>query len=106
MDEPAALQLFSALSHQTRLQVLRCLVTAGSEGRTAGQIAVAVGATPSRASFHLSAMSEAGLVTATKSAREVIYSVRFETLGALITYLLEDCCAGSPELRACCPPLR
>ena len=106
MDEPAALDLFSALSHQTRLQILRALVAAGPQGMTAGRIADAVGATPSRASFHLSTMADAGLVTARKSAREMLYCVRFETLGALVTYLMEDCCGGSPELRACCPPLR
>ena len=103
MNEAAALALFASLSHETRLKMLRQLVSAGPDGLTAGQIAQAAEASPSRASFHLKDMAEAGLVGATRVSREIRYRVRFETLGALVTYLMEDCCAGSPELRACCP---
>jgi len=104
MNDTDAMALFSTLSQKTRLKMLRALVAAGSGGMTAGRIAEAVDASPSRASFHLANMTETGLVAAEKASREVRYRVRFETLGALMTYLLEDCCAGDPTFRACCPP--
>lgn len=102
MEEADALKTFASLSHETRLRMLRCLVAAGPDGLLAGQVADTVGASPSRASFHLANLAETGLVTAEKSAREIRYAVRFETLAALITFVMEDCCAGSPALRACC----
>lgn len=104
MKEQAALSVFATLSNETRLKMLRQLVSAGPSGLSAGEIAQRAGASPSRASFHLKAMAEAGLVASERKAREIRYCVRFATLGALVTFLMEDCCAGSPELRACCPP--
>ncbi|MEM9972178.1 MAG: helix-turn-helix domain-containing protein, partial [Pseudomonadota bacterium] len=64
MNEEMALAAFAALSHPTRLKMLRALVEAGPEGLGAGDVAHLAGATPSRASFHLTALAEVGLVTA------------------------------------------
>lgn len=104
MDESRALAAFAALSNDTRLRILRALVAAGPTGLTAGALAAQVGAAPSRASFHLSNMAEAGLVTSEKSERSVIYRVSFETMGALVQFLLEDCCRNDPQVRQCCGP--
>ena len=103
MEEEKVLSLFGALSNKTRLRMLRALVQS-SGGMNAGDVATAVGATPSRASFHLSNMAEAGVLEATRNAREIIYTVKFATLGNLVRYLLEDCCANNSEMRGCCFP--
>lgn len=102
MDDPDALATLSALAHPARLAAIRALVRAGPEGLAAGALAKAIGATPSNASFHLTALSEAGLVTAERNAREIRYRVAFARIGALIDYLMNDCCAGDPALAACC----
>lgn len=102
MQDDVALRAFSALSNAARLSVLKLLVRAGTIGMTAGEIASAVEASPSRASFHLSALSEAGLVTSERSARQIVYRVDFQQVGALIRFLLHDCCQDSPQLRGCC----
>lgn len=102
LPEDAALDALSAISNATRLGILRALVEAGPDGLAASSIAQKVGATPSRASFHLATMAEAGLVTSERRSREIRYRVEFSTLGALIRYLIEDCCKGAPALRACC----
>lgn len=102
MDQSQALKAFAALSDATRLDILRFLVRAGPDGAAASAIADAVTASPSRLSFHLSKMSEAGLVRATRRSRQIIYSLRYENLGALVTFLMQDCCQGAPELRRCC----
>ena len=104
MNEEAALAAISAISSATRLRILKCLVEAGSDGLTAGEIAKAVGASPSRASFHLSNMSEAGLLASIRSARQITYRVDFEAVGALMRYILEDCCKNNATVRACCLP--
>ncbi|WP_026480676.1 helix-turn-helix transcriptional regulator [Ahrensia sp. 13_GOM-1096m] len=102
MDEKKAILSFSALSNETRLRILKQLVAAGSDGMSAGDIAQKVGATPSRASFHLSALDETGMVTSTRQSRQITYHVNFEAVGGLIKYLMEDCCQNNEVVRACC----
>ncbi|WP_428644242.1 ArsR/SmtB family transcription factor [Roseibium sp.] len=104
MTEDDALTAFSAISSQTRLRILKSLVNAGPEGLVAGDVAEAVGATPSRASFHLSNLAEAGLITAHRQSRQITYRVDFTAIGALVRYLLEDCCGNNETVRACCQP--
>lgn len=102
MNETDALAAFAALSNVTRLRILKDLVRAGPTGRTAGQVAVDVGASPSRASFHLSALVKARLISSEQSAREVIYRAEFDEIGAFVRYFLEDCCSDDARVRACC----
>jgi len=104
MNEAEALEALSSISSETRLRILKKLVAAGPDGLTAGEIAVEVGAAPSRASFHLSNMTEAGLLTSSRVSRQVTYRVDFAAMGALIRYLLEDCCNNNETVRACCLP--
>ncbi|CTQ59927.1 ArsR/SmtB family transcription factor [Roseibium album] len=102
MNETDALAAFASISSATRLRILKLLVEAGTNGLSAGEIAAAVGATPSRTSFHLSNMSEAGLVTSSRMARQITYRLDFAVVGALMRYILEDCCKNNPTVRACC----
>lgn len=102
MNEEKAVQVLHALAHGDRLRVLKTLVEAGPDGLSAGQIADTIGASPSRASFHLSALSDAGVVSSTRVSRSILYRADFTTMGALMRYILEDCCKGAPEVAACC----
>lgn len=95
MTEDQTLNAFAALSHKTRLRVIRTLVAAAPNGMPAGEIATAVGASPSRASFHLANLSDAGLVNAERQAKTIYYRVDFKALGLIASFLLHDCCAGS-----------
>ncbi|MBX8802911.1 metalloregulator ArsR/SmtB family transcription factor [Ochrobactrum sp. SFR4] len=94
MKEDQALAAFSALSQQTRLQVIRQLVIAGPQGLSAGAIAEMLGVSPSNISFHFKELEHAGLVTAQREARSIIYSANFHTLSELAQFLMENCCAG------------
>ena len=105
--EDSALAALSAIGNPTRLAILRALVKAGPDGLAASALAQAVDASPSRASFHLSTMAEAGLLNAERDARQITYRLDYESLGGLIRYLVEDCCASHPVLcgcagKACC----
>lgn len=105
MTEAQARAAFAALSEETRLAMLRWLVRRGPAGAAAGEVARAVGASPSRASFHLAALERAGLVVSARSARRVIYRADFARLRALGDFLLEACCGGEAHLAACCAAL-
>ena len=102
MKESQALEALAALSEETRLRMFRFLVSCGTEGAPAGEISDAVGASSSRASFHLAALSRAGLLSSTKKARQVIYYVDFKIAGHLVAFLIEDCCGRHPFVLQCC----
>lgn len=112
IDEEQALDAFGALSQQTRLQMVRTLVIAGSDGMAAGAIGEAVGASSSSASFHLAHLERSGLVRSRREARSIIYSANYDGLSALVEFLMRDCCQGHPEVcapagavaAACCAP--
>ena len=99
MEEGHALAGFSALSDPSRLQILRFLVDRGPEGVAAGDIAREIGASPSRASFHLAALSRAGLVSSRRQGRGVIYSAELSTMGQLMRWFVDDCCRGDSRVR-------
>ena len=95
----AAVRSLAALAQESRLAVFRMLVQAGPEGLAAGEIAERLGIPASTLSFHMKALSHAGLVESRQESRFVFYSANFEAMNALIGYLSENCCGG----RACAP---
>ncbi|MGI9418669.1 MAG: ArsR/SmtB family transcription factor [Geminicoccaceae bacterium] len=94
--------MLSALSQETRLHVVRYLVQQGSKGASAGEISEFVGAISSRASFHLAALERAGVLSSERQSRKIIYRANIENLGGLVSFLLNDCCDGHPDILACC----
>ena len=102
MDILAALTALSALAQESRLNVFRLLIRAGTEGMPAGDIARALQVPHNTLSSQLAILSRAKLVQARKDGRSVIYSVDLQGTRALLSFLVEDCCQGEP---AVCAPL-
>lgn len=100
MDERQALSSFAALSQETRLAVVRALVVAGPDGLSAGSIAEQMGVSASNLSFHLKELERSGLISQRRESRSLIYSAAYDTLAGLVTFLMEDCCAGHPGIRS------
>jgi ArsR family transcriptional regulator len=100
MEKNEALNALSALGQETRLDVFRLLVKAGKEGMTAGAISEALEVRSNTLSTHLGALSRSGLVQAERDGRSICYRASLETMHILVTYLLQDCCGGNPELCA------
>ena len=98
MESSDAAAGFSALSQETRLNLMRILATKGASGMAAGELASALGQVPSTLSFHLAALEQSGLVQSTRQGRNIIYAVRFAGLRALFSFLTETCCGGRPDL--------
>jgi DNA-binding transcriptional ArsR family regulator len=100
MEERQALSAFGALSQETRLRIVRALVIAGPDGMPAGSVAEAVNVSATNVSFHLKALEQAGLVSQQRVSRSIIYTACYEALGELVRFLMDDCCAGHPEICA------
>lgn len=98
-----ATRALSALSQQTRLETFRLLVRYGDEGLPAGEIARALETPHNTMSSHLAILSNAGLVHSRREGRSIIYSIDFPGVRDLMSFLMEDCCQGRPEV--CGPAL-
>lgn len=98
MESSDAARVFGALAQASRLRVLRLLLERGPNGLSAGELAERLGAPASTTSFHLSALEGAGLISATREGRQIIYAVRIIALRELLVFLTEACCGGRPEL--------
>lgn len=103
MDESKAASAFGALSQETRLQTFRLLVRCGTGGMAAGEIARTLGIPHNTLSSHLSILVNAGLVGSRREGRSMIYSIDFAGTRSLLSFLMEDCCQGRPEV--CAPVL-
>lgn len=94
MDTRTASALFESLSSGVRLEVFRLLVKQGTDGMVAGEIATTLSIPPTNLSFHLKALSHAGLATATQEGRFQRYRANLPLMVDLIAYLTEECCSG------------
>lgn len=96
LDVRNATMVLTGLANEMRLTIFRTLVARG--GMPAGELAKCLGVAPSNLSFHLKDLYAAGLVSREKKGRQVIYAANFDNLNDLLSYLVDDCCGGRPEL--------
>ncbi len=102
MESEDAILALAALAQPTRLEAFRLLVKHEPEGLAAGDIARALAVPQNTMSSHLSILSRAGLVSAQRFSRSIVYRADLEQLQTLMLYMLRDCCDGRPEI---CAPL-
>ncbi|WP_245427464.1 metalloregulator ArsR/SmtB family transcription factor [Pleomorphomonas carboxyditropha] len=89
---------FAALSQITRLEVFQLLLRHEPDGLAAGDIAAALGVPPNTLSAHLAILTRAGLTTAERRSRSIVYRARTTHVSRLVDFLVKDCCGGNPEL--------
>jgi ArsR family transcriptional regulator len=113
METKDAVAALAALAQETRLSVFRLLVQAGPDGMAPGLIGKQLEVPPATLSFHLKELSRSGLVSSRQDGRFVYYTVDFEHMAALMTFLTNNCCQGMPQeclagvetaLVQCCVP--
>ncbi len=102
MEIKAAVSGLSALAHEGRLAIFRLLVQAGPEGLAAGEIARRLDMLPNTLSANLTILAGAGLARSRRDGRSIIYSADYSAMSGLLGFLMQDCCAGAPEI---CAPL-
>ncbi|RKT46977.1 ArsR/SmtB family transcription factor [Thiocapsa rosea] len=104
MQRETATSVFEALASGIRLDVYRLLVKKGMEGMVAGEIASTLEIPPTNLSFHLKALTQAGLLKVEQEGRYQRYRANIPLMLDLIAYLTDECCADQPgqcaDLRA------
>ena len=95
MDTRTAVTHLAALAQEARLEIFRTLVQADAEGLSAGVSGERLQIPASTLSFHLKELNGAGLIHARQVSRFIYYSASYDTMNALLTYLTDNCCAGT-----------
>lgn len=112
MESDRAILALAALAQPTRLDVFRLLTKHEPEGLAAGDIARALAVPQNTMSSHLAILSRAGLVTAQRASRSIVYRTDLGAFQSVVLFMLRDCCDGRPEicgpvvegLKPCCAP--
>ena len=112
MESEDAILALAALAQSTRLDVFRLLAKHEPDGLAAGDIARALAVPQNTMSSHLSVLSRAGLLSAQRFSRSIVYRADLKRFQAVVLFMLRDCCDGRPEICApliesltpCCPP--
>jgi len=97
MDLDTTLAALKALSQEHRLRAFRALVAAGDAGLAVGELRA-----PATLSAHLNVLRAAGLVIDRREGRVIRVRADYARMNALLAFLTENCCAGSPS--DCVPP--
>jgi len=115
MEIKTAVSTLAALAQETRLSIFRLLVEAGRDGESVGHIGETLKVPGATLSFHLKELARAGLVTSRQERQFIYYTVDFERMAELMTFLTQNCCQGMPQkcltvvetaLGSCCAPTK
>lgn len=98
MNTHDAVPVLESLASAIRLDIYRMLVRSAPVGLVAGELATRLDIAPNKLSFHLKAMTSAGLVSVQAEGRFQRYRANLALVNQLIGYLTEHCCADHPEL--------
>ncbi len=109
MNNERAIESFTALAQVSRLAIFRLLVREVPNGLPVGEISRRLDIVPSTLSGHLGVLKRAGLLRSTRCQREIHYAAKLDAMGALIRFMLEDCCDGQvnncEEILSLIPPV-
>ena len=112
LNDGHAISALAALAQPTRLAIFRLLIKHEPIGITAGVIADTVGAPHNTLSSHLAILVRARLLRSSREGRTIIYRSDVEGMQSLLSFLVNDCCNGHPELcnlvaaaPGCCAPV-
>ena len=102
MEPTTAIDALAALAQGTRLDAYRLLMSREPDGLPAGEVARLLEVPPNTLSTHLAVLQRAGLVSAERQSRSIVYRAELDQVRELTAFLVNDCCGGRPEL---CQPL-
>ena len=98
--------MFTALGTESRLRILRLLLSAHPDGMVVNEIGQELDISASTLSHHLDKLRNEGLINVQREGTFLRYSANTETLQELLGFLYAECCtrnkAIKPERIVCC----
>lgn len=102
METINAIEVFAALAQPTRLEAFRLIMQHEPDGLPAGEVARLLDVPQNTMSTHLAILTRAGLISAERHGRSIIYRTEIDRVREIASFLVNDCCGRRPEL---CEPL-
>ena len=96
MELEAAAGILAEMGNPVRLQVIRLLVRAGTDGVPVGRIQEEVGIPASTLSHHLSHLKSVGLIHQRRERTMLWCVMNYPQLEAVTDFLTNECCRGLP----------
>ncbi len=98
--------MLAALGTETRLRIVRLLLSAHPEGLVVGEIGSELGIPASTLSHHLDKLKNEDLVKVRRESTFLRYTANTQALQDILAFLFAECCtrnrAISPESITCC----
>lgn len=95
MESTEVVKALGALAHPVRLEVFRALVVSGPAGLTPSVMQDGLGIPATTLSFHLKELAQAGLVSAERASRHLVYRAAYDRMNGVLQYLTDNCCQGA-----------
>src|SRR5262245_2978917 len=92
--------MFAALGAESRLQIMRLLLSAHPDGLVVSEIQEETGIAPSTLSHHLEKLKNDELVTAEREKAFIRYRANTDTLAELLKFLYAECCTRNKAVKA------
>ena len=90
--------MFAAIGTESRLRILRLLLSAHPKGMVVGEIQAELGVSGSNLSHHLDKLKNEGLVLVKREGTYLRYTANTETLRELLGFLYAECCTRSKAI--------
>jgi DNA-binding transcriptional ArsR family regulator len=91
MNIKKSVKIFAALAQETRLLILKRLVSVGIEGLCPCHLVDEFNLTNANLSFHLKELENAGLLEKEKKGKFIHYRAKCSVIKELGDFLIEDC---------------
>ncbi len=91
--------MLAALGTDSRLRILRLLLSSHPGGMVVGEIQAELGISASNLSHHLEKLKIEGLVTVTREGTFLRYAANADALRELLSFLYAECCTRSKAIK-------
>jgi ArsR family transcriptional regulator, arsenate/arsenite/antimonite-responsive transcriptional repressor len=91
--------MFAALGSESRLRIVRLLLSAYPEGLVVGDIQAELGIANSTLSHHLEKLKNEGLVEVRRDGNRLWYCAKEKVLEDLLSFLFAECCTRNKAVK-------
>jgi ArsR family transcriptional regulator, arsenate/arsenite/antimonite-responsive transcriptional repressor len=91
--------MFAAMGTESRLRIMRLLLSAHPDGMVVGEIQGELGISGSNLSHHLDKLKNEGLVQVTREGTYLRCTANADALRELLSFLYAECCTRSKAIK-------